>query len=466
MNYSFSLDRNNTKVHMVGIGGISMSGLAEILMHKDVKITGSDIHESEITDKLKSMGATIYPSHDARNIDDQSLVVYTAAVSQDNPELVEARNRGIPVIERADLLGAIMDQFNECIAVSGTHGKTTTTSMVSSITLEAGLDPTIHVGGILDMIGGNTRIGNSSYFIAEACEYKDSFLKFRPTLAIILNIDADHLDYFRDIDHIRSSFEGFIANVRNPGLVVLNLDDPQTKNLAKVLTRPTITYGLNSHEADWTAENIAFKEGYAHFTAFYQKAFWGNIQLSVPGLHNVSNALAAISACNALGISKSAIIKGLAHFKGTHRRLEDKGTLHGVRVMDDYAHHPTEIQATLSAARSLATGKLICVFQPHTYTRTHELLDDFSRAFAQADTVVVTDIYAAREKDTGLINSRILTERINMNTGNAVYISRFEDIVKFLLDNASSGDLVLTMGAGSIYRAGELYLDSKTSNAS
>ncbi len=464
MEQSFSLDRDNMTVHMVGIGGISMSGLAEILMHKNVKITGSDLHESEITNKLKSMGAIIYPSHDACNIDNQTLVVYTAAVPQDNPELVEARKRGIPIIERADLLGAIMDQFNECIAVSGTHGKTTTTSMVSSITLEAGLDPTIHVGGMLDLIGGNTRIGNSSYFIAEACEYKDSFLKFRPSLAIILNIDADHLDYFRDIDHIRSSFEGFIANVRNPGLVVLNLDDPQSKNLSKVLTRPMITYGLNTPEADWTAENITFKQGYASFTAIYQKSPWASIQLSVPGLHNVSNALAAISACNALGISKSAIIKGLGHFKGTHRRLEDKGTLHGVRVMDDYAHHPTEIQATLSAARSLATGRLICVFQPHTYTRTFELLDDFSRAFAQADTVIVTDIYAAREKDTGLINARVLTERVNVNTGNAVYISRFEDIVKFLSENAAPGDLILTMGAGSIYQAGELYLASKSAS--
>lgn len=461
MEQSFAFDGNNTTIHMVGIGGISMSGLAEILMNKNVKITGSDINTSEITERLKNMGAVVYPSHEASNINEQNLVVYTAAVSQDNPELVEARKRGIPVIERSELLGAIMDQFDHSIAISGTHGKTTTTSMISAITLEAGLDPTIHVGGILNLIDGNTRIGNSSYFVAEACEYKDSFLKFRPYLAIILNIDADHLDYFRDIDHIRSSFETFLGNVKNPGIIVMNIDDPQTKLLSKSLTRPIITYGANSSEADWTAENISFEGGYGTFTAIYKKKVWGKIKLSVPGMHNISNALAAIAACHALGIGQKAIANGLEHFRGTHRRLEDKGTLRGVRVMDDYAHHPTEVQATLSAARSLTQGRLFCVFQPHTYTRTYELLDDFSRAFAQADTVVITDIYAAREKDTGLINSRILTERINMNTGNALYISRFEDIVTFLEENAQSGDLVLTMGAGNIYRAGELYLASK-----
>lgn len=460
MKQSFSLDKNDLKVHMVGIGGISMSGLAEILMHKNIKITGSDIHESEITDRLRSMGAVIYNKHDADNITDQNLVVYTAAVSQDNPELVKARGLGIPVIERAELLGTIMDHFDKSIAISGTHGKTTTTSMISSITLEAGLDPTIHVGGLLDLIGGNTRIGSSPYFVVEACEYKESFLKLRPFLAIVLNIDADHLDYFRDIDHIRSAFEAFLSNVKDSGIIVINLDDPQTKTLSKTLTRPAVSFALNSAEADWTADNITFREGYASFTVIYKKAAWANISLSVPGIHNVSNALASIAACHALGIDRNAVIKGLEHFKGTHRRLEDKGTTHHIRVMDDYAHHPTEIQATLNAARSLTAGRIICVFQPHTYTRTFELLDDFSRAFAKADTVVVTDIYAAREKDTGLINSRVLTDRINMNTGNAVYISDFADIAKYLTENAQPGDLVLTMGAGDIYKAGELFLSA------
>lgn len=447
---------------MVGIGGISMSGLAEILMNKDVKITGSDIQETEITKRLRSMGAVINIGHSAGNITDQDLVVYTAAVSGDNPELVEARNRNIPVIERSVLLGAIMDQFENSIAVSGTHGKTTTTSMISSILLEAGLDPTIHVGGLLNLIGGNTRIGNSSYFIAEACEYKNSFLHFKPSLAVVLNIDADHLDFFRDIDHIKSSFEAFLANVRTPGLIVLNLDDPHAKSLLKVLTRPVITYGANSPEADWTCENISLKEGYADFTILHNKAVWGSIKLSVPGIHNVSNALAAIASCQGLGVPKGAIIKGLENYKGIHRRLEHKGMINNIRVMDDYAHHPTEIQATLNAARVLATNRLICVFQPHTYTRTYELLDDFSRAFALVDTVIVTDIYAAREKDTGIINSRILTDRINLNTGNAVYISDFGDIVKYLHENASAGDLVLTMGAGNVCKVADMFLSPTT----
>jgi len=458
MNHRFSLSPGNITVHMVGIGGISMSGLAEILMHRGIKITGSDLHESDITNRLKSMGAVVFPFHAASNITSQNLVVYSAAIPQDNPELVEARSKGIPIMERAELLGVIMDHFQHAVAVSGTHGKTTTTSMISQVMLEGGLDPTVHVGGLLDAIGGNTRIGNSSWFVAEACEYKDSFLKFRPSLAVVLNIEADHLDYFRDIEHIRSSFETFLSHVRSPGTIVLNFDDPQTRLLSKSLTRPFISYGLKSPEADWTCEDVTFENACASFTVYHKKSSWSTVRLSVPGLHNVSNALACIAACHALGIPQTAIIKGLESFKGTHRRLENKGTRNGIRVMDDYAHHPTEIQATLRSARALASGRLFCVFQPHTYTRTYELLDDFSRSFALADTVVVTDIYAAREKDTGLIHARVLADGINRNTGNAVYISDFADIVQFLNDNAQSGDLVITMGAGDIHKVGDMYL--------
>lgn len=463
MNIGFSFESGNITVHMVGIGGISMSGLSEILMHKGISITGSDIHETEITDRLKSMGAVIYPSHDALNITNQDLVVHTAAVSIDNPELVEARRKGIPIIDRAELLGAIMDQFQQSIAVSGTHGKTTTTSMISSIMIEAGLDPTIQVGGLLDRIGGNTRIGNSLWFIAEACEYKDSFLKFKPTLAVVLNIEADHLDYFDGLDDIRSSFESFLSNVKNPGSIVLNIDDPQTRLISKTLTRPFIGYGINSADSDWTCGDMAVENGYASFTVNYKMSPWGGIKLAVPGMHNVSNSLAAIAACHELGVPQTAIIKGLETFKGTHRRLEDKGIIKGVRVMDDYAHHPTEIQASLSAARAMTGGHMICVFQPHTYTRTYELLDDFSRAFGLADTVVVTDIYAAREPDTGLIHSRSLAEGINRNTGNAIYISGFQDISRFLEENAHSGDMVITMGAGDIYKVGLQFLSSPDS---
>ncbi len=448
------------KVHMVGIGGISMSGLSEILLHHGVKITGSDFSQSDITKELQKKGVLVYPDHSGSNITDQDLVVYTAAVSQDNPELVEARRKGIPVIERADLLGFIMDQYAKAIAISGTHGKTTTTSMISAITIEAGLDPTIQVGGILDIIGGNTRIGSGDYFVAEACEYKGSFLKFRPSVAIVLNIEADHLDYYKDVNHIRSAFEDFLSNVRYPGSIILNKDDPQTRTLAKSLTRPFITYGINEQDVDFEARNITYVNGCAEFTVFHKKSEWGKIKLSVPGQHNVSNAMAAIAASHVMGISHTAVRKGLERFRGTHRRQENKGTPHGVRIMDDYAHHPTEIQATLSAVRALTSGKLICVFQPHTYTRTHELLDDFARSFAQADTVVVTDIYAAREKDTGLIHSRTLTDRINTQTGNALYLSDFSDITAFLTEHASPGDLVITLGAGNVYKICDLLIEA------
>lgn len=461
MENGFSFGSGNITVHMIGVGGISMSGLAEILLHKGVSITGSDLHESEITDRLKTMGAVIRTGHSSDNISSQNLVVYTAAVATDNPELAEARRRGIPVMERAELLGAIMDQFQGSVAVSGTHGKTTTTSMISTVFIEAGLDPTVHVGGLLDRIGGNTRIGSSRWFVAEACEYKDSFLKFRPSMAVVLNIDADHLDYFRDIDHIRASFEAFISNVKNPGDIILNLDDPQTRLLSKTLTRPFTGYGINSPDSGWSCDDISFESGCASFAVKYRNSSWGRIKLSVPGLHNLSNALACIAAGHAAGIAQTAIIKGLESFKGTHRRLEDKGIRNGVRVMDDYAHHPTEIQASLSAARTLATGHLICVFQPHTYTRTLELLEDFSRSFGMADTVIVTDIYAAREKDTGAIHARTLAESINRNTGNAVYIKDFGDIARFLDENAQAGDVVITMGAGDIHRAGSLFLSSE-----
>lgn len=458
--YNFYTQNEGTTVHMVGVGGISMSGLAEILMNKSVNITGSDCTESEITKKLIAKGATVFIGHSASNVQGQDLVVYTAAVSKDNPELIEARRQGIPTIERSVLLGNIMDQYEHSVAISGTHGKTTTTSMISSIVLESDLDPTIHVGGLLDIIDGNTRVGQSQYFITEACEYKNSFLHFRPSLAIILNIDADHLDFFKDIDDIRNSFEKFLSNVRPEGGIILNIDDPQTRNLSKLLTRPFITFGITSDDAHWSCEH-KFKDGLSNLDVFYKKTFWASIKLPVPGIHNISNALAAIATCHSLGIQKSTIVTGLEKFKNPHRRLEDKGNIYGIRVMDDYAHHPTEIQASLNAVRVLTTNKIFCVFQPHTYTRTYELLDDFSKSFAQADNVIITDIYAAREKDTGIINSSILSDRINKITGNSVYIPKSEDIITFLKENTSTGDLIITMGAGNIYKLGEDFIKPK-----
>ncbi len=449
-------------VHMVGIGGISMSGLCEILMNMGIQVTGSDVKNSPIIERLKLKNIPVFLKQEPTNITDQKLVVYTAAMNEHHPELEAAREKGIPVIDRATLLGEIMKMYEKSIAVSGTHGKTTTTSMISSCLMEAGTDPTIHIGGILDSIGGTTRVGGQHYFVSEACEYKDSFLKFHPYMAIILNIDTDHLDYFRDLDHIYESFSRFAAQITPNGILVGNADDDRVTKLLSQVDCHTVTYGLTSSKASWTARNISFDEnGCASFQVVHNKKSIQRVKLSIPGLQNVSNSLACFAACYTLGVPAELIRLGLRKFSGTHRRFEHKGIVDGIRVVDDYAHHPTEVMATLKAARSCTRGKLLCVFQPHTYTRTLELLDDFSRAFTMADKVYLTDIYAAREKDTGLIHSSQLADKINQTMNNAVYVASFKDTVDQLIQDSSPGDMILTMGAGDVDRVGELFLQEK-----
>jgi len=446
-------------VHFIGIGGISMSGLAEILLNLGFSVSGSDMKPSNITSKLENKGIKIYMGHNEENIGDADLVIYTAAVKSDNPELVKAKSLGIPTLDRATLLGEIMKKYPFSVAVSGTHGKTTTTSMISLIMLESSLDPTIHIGGELDAIGGNTRIGGNNYFIAEACEYVESFLKFYPYLAVVLNIEADHLDYFKDIEHIKDAFLKFIRLVPENGYVVACVDDENISSLLKDVHCNVITYGLNSKNAMWTAEDISFNEnGFASFTVLKNSEKVANIQLNVPGIHNISNALASIAACHALGCSFENIKKGLESYTGIHRRFELKGIENNIKVVDDYAHHPSEIKATLKAARSGNYPRIWTVFQPHTYTRTKFLLDEFSTAFKDADKVIITDIYSAREKDTGEIHSRILAEKIRENGQDAIYLSDFEGIVEYLKKNVSEGDLILTMGAGDVYKVGEMFL--------
>lgn len=458
------LDSNRIKyIHFVGIGGISMSGLAEILVNMGYRISGSDMKSSNITEKLKKMGIEIHINHSEQNINNPDLVVYTAAIKDNNPELVKARELGIPTMERATLLGLIMKRFPKSIAVSGTHGKTTTTSMVTMIMLESELDPTIHIGGELDAIGGNTKIGGNNYFVTEACEYVESFLKFFPYLAIVLNIEEDHLDYYKDIEHIKSAFYKFLSLVPKDGYIVACADDSNTMELLGKLQCSKVTYGIKSAAADWTAKDIRFDTfGKASFKVFYNNSFFSDIKLNVPGMHNVSNALAAITACSTLGCGEEHIRLGLEKFFGTHRRFELKGIVDDIKVIDDYAHHPSEVKATLLAARNAEHNKIWCVFQPHTYTRTKCLLDEFSTAFADADYVLVSDIYAAREKDTGDINSGILCDRISSAGKNAMYIKGFDSISDYLVEHARSGDIVLTMGAGDIYKVGEMFLDKKT----
>jgi len=461
-NINLSDLKNIKNVHFIGIGGISMSGLAEILKNHGYNISGSDMKSSNITERLKKDGIKIYIGHKEENIENCDLVVYTAAVKENNPELKKAKQLGIPTIERAVLLGQITKKYPYSIAISGTHGKTTTTSMISMIMLEANLNPTIHIGGELDAIGGNTRIGGNEYFITEACEYVESFLKLHPYLAVILNIEADHLDYFKDINHIKQAFLKFMNLVPEGGYIIACIDDPNVSSLLSQSSRNTVTYGIKSENADWTARNIQFDvSGCASFDLVQNGNTISTIKLKVPGIHNVSNSLAAAAACHTLGCGINNIVMGLESFSGTHRRFEVKGVVDNIKIIDDYAHHPSEIKATLKAAKSTSHSKIWCVFQPHTYTRTKLLLNDFSEAFFDADKVIVTDIYSAREIDTGEIHSSILAKEINAKSNNAIYISDFSDIVEYLKENVSPGDLILTMGAGDVYRVGEMFLKEK-----
>ena len=446
-------------IHFIGIGGISMSGLAEILLGEDFKVSGSDSKESPLTDSLTRKGARIFYGQRASNItDDVELVVYTAAIHPDNPEYASAVEKGIPMLTRAQLLGQIMRNYDTPIAVSGTHGKTTTTSMISQILLEADADPTISVGGILPSIGGNIRVGQSETFVTEACEYTNSFLSFFPKISVILNIDADHLDFFKDIDDIRHSFRKFAQLLPADGALIINADTLHYQDIIKDLSCKIITYGLE-HEAQYQATDITYgKYGHASFTVLKDGRKAGSFYLKVPGSHNVSNALAAIALAQLLQIPDDVIVKGLGSFTGTDRRFQYKGEVAGVTIVDDYAHHPTEIQATLNAAHNYPHKKLWCVFQPHTYTRTKALLPEFAQALKLADHVVLADIYAARETDNLGISSKDLQARIQELGTPCEYFPTFDEIENFLLNNCEAGDLLITMGAGDVVKIGEQLL--------
>lgn len=451
------------KIHFIGIGGISMSGLAEILQNMGYSISGSDMKDSEIAEKLRNEGMEIHIGHDAQNVIGSDLVIYTAAVKNDNPEMIEAKKLGIPTIERAVLLGEIMKKYSIGIAISGTHGKTTTTSMVATIMLEAEKNPTIHIGGVLDSIGGNTYIGGEEFFVTEACEYVESFLHFNPFLALVLNIELDHVDYFKDFNHFRSAFEKFIALVPKNGYVVGCIDDINTREvLSKVTSCNVITYGMNSGDAMWSARDIETKEnGCSKFTLLHNGIEMCKIEVGVPGNHNINNALGAISSCFTLGCSLEAIAAGIKKYTGTHKRFEYKGTKNGVKVVDDYAHHPTAVKATLQSAKNTSSKRIWSIFQPHTYSRTKAFIDEFADSFGNADKIIIADIYAAREKDTGEVHSSMLAKKLQERGKDAIYINGFDAICKHLDENTIEGDLVLTMGAGDIYKVGEMFVKGK-----
>ncbi|WP_101772546.1 UDP-N-acetylmuramate--L-alanine ligase [Peptostreptococcus faecalis] len=446
-------------VHFIGIGGINMSALAEICINKGYKVTGSDMQESYLVDRLRSLGATIYIGQKKENISkDTNLVIYTAAISDDNEEFLEAKNNNILMINRAAFLGQIMREYKNSIAVSGTHGKTTTTSMLSSIFNYAEKDPTILVGGNLSSIGGNVRIGSSENFITEACEYVDSFLNFNPFISIVLNIEEDHLDYFSGIEEIKASFNKFGKLLPEDGFFIINGDNENTKDIVYDVDATIIRFGQNE-DNDAVISDIKYDEdGFAVFNLKYNKVNLGTFRLSVYGVHNVYNATAAIIASIVSGIDVDTIKSAIKTYTGVGRRFEKKGNFNGAVVIDDYAHHPTEVKAALSAAKNLKKNKLWVIFQPHTYSRTKALLNEFSEAFYSADNVIITDIYAAREKDPGDISSKDLCDRLYQNNVDAKYIQTFDDIVDYLKDNVGEGDLVITCGAGPVNKVGEKLL--------
>ncbi|MCM8709588.1 UDP-N-acetylmuramate--L-alanine ligase [Clostridium sp. SYSU_GA19001] len=456
MSFDFIKDKHK-KIHFIGIGGISMSGLAEILLENNYRVSGSDMKSSLLTEKLGKHGAEIFIGHASKNVEGSDLVVYTAAVSEDNPELIRAKELNIPTMDRAEFLGKIMKGHKYNVAISGTHGKTTTTSMVSHIFLNADLDPTILVGGELDIIDGNVKTGKSEYFITEACEYKASFLKFFPYIGVILNIEADHLDFYRNIDHIQDTFTEFVKLIPEDGYLIAYSEDEKLKKVIKSAKCNVLTYGIN--EGDIRAKNINFNDrGCAIFDVYKNEEKLFTANLNVPGKHNVLNGLASICVALSLNVDYKNIVEGLANFFGTHRRFEIKGVKNGVTVVDDYAHHPTEIKATLEAAKNYPHKKIYCVFQPHTYTRTLTLFDNFVHSFSNADEVILADIYAAREKFTKAVSSDMLGDKIRELGQNCKNFHGFEDIVSYLNTVLENGDLLLTVGAGDVYKIGEMYL--------
>lgn len=442
-------------IHFIGIGGISMSGLAQIALKNGYTVTGSDWNRSGITSELEAMGADIVYGRDAVHpgIGDAALAVYTAAAKEDNPERLAAGEKGIRSVDRAEFLGAVMKRYTHAVGVSGTHGKTTTTSMLAHAMIHAKLDPTISVGGELDLIGGNIRTGSHEYFVTEACEYTNSFLKFYPTIALITNIEEDHLDFFSGIDEIIESFRRFAMLTQDTGTVVALGSDENIQKALDGAELDVVTYGMES-VYDYYPQNIKYNAGFPSFDVYRNGEKKCSLSLNVPGEHNILNALASVAVCELLGVDAQTAADGIETFKGTHRRFEKKGFVNGAAVIDDYAHHPTEIKATLQAARAFDANRVITIFQPHTYSRTRTLWSEFVSAFDNTDELILTHIYAAREQFDGVTRPEKLAEEIKARGVNAKYIEDFDDIVKYIKQTAQKGDIVFTMGAGDVTEIG------------
>ena len=447
------LDLDKIKnIHFIGIGGAGMSALSYVMIKRGYQVSGSDAKPGYMATNLAKEGALVFIGHSACQIE---VVVVSTAIHPDNPELVEAKKRQVPVIHRSDVLAYLMNK-HKGVAVAGAHGKTTTSSMLSCITCEGGLDPTIVVGGIVNNLGSNAVNGKSDYVVAEADESDGSFLKFHPYLAVITNIENDHLDHYGSEENIQAAFAKFVEQIKEDGKAILCYDNAKVRALGEKTGKTVISYGIDSKDADYRAENIEYGKNGTTYDILYKNEVIGKGQLIVPGRHNVLNSLGAIAAARELGIPLESILASLAHFSGAKRRFETKGKVGGVWVVDDYAHHPTEIAVTLKAARQTQPERLVCVFQPHRYTRTQLLLDQFAVAFKDCDELIITDIYAASEDPIPGVSGEMLAHKIAETTGQKVrYISGQDKIEETLEREVRPGDLVITMGAGDIYRLGE-----------
>ncbi|HEX9873346.1 MAG TPA: UDP-N-acetylmuramate--L-alanine ligase [Deferrimonas sp.] len=442
------------KIHFVGIGGIGMSGIAEVLLNLGYGVSGSDLRETEITRRLQSFGGQIAYGHRPENVEGVDVVVTSTAVKADNPEVLEAHRRLIPVIPRAEMLAELM-RMKYGIAVAGTHGKTTTTSMVATVLSHGGIDPTVVIGGRLDSIGSNAKLGQGKFLVAEADESDGSFLKLSPTIAVVTNVDADHLDFYRDLEHIKETFVDFINKVPFFGLAVLCLDDPNIQAFIPEVRKRFVTYGLAA-QADFHATEIAHSQGHTAFTVHHQGTVLGRITIGMPGQHNVLNALAAVAVAMELGLPFATIAEGFQDFGGVNRRFQIKYDEGEIMVVDDYGHHPAEIKATLAAARAGWDRRVVAIFQPHRYSRTAALFDEFLTAFYQADHLVVMDIYAAGEEPIPGADAQALAEGVTGHGHKDVhYIAERDAVVAHLTAQMRPGDIVITLGAGNVWQVGE-----------
>ncbi len=459
-NISQYIKNPSLKPFLIGIGGVSMCSLAETLLSAGCEVSGSDFKESETVDRLRSLGITVFVGHQAENVAGADYIIRSAAIHEDNPEIMAARQKGIPVFERAEGWGAVMQGYEKALCVAGTHGKTSSTSMLTHIALAAETDPTVMIGGNLPVLGGGHRVGvKKEVILLESCEYCNSFLHFCPTTAVILNVEADHLDFFKDLDDVKASFRKFALRVpQENGLVVVNADDEGAVDCVKDLPRKVVTFGIENH-ADYMAHNIEYHQGTAAFTVTRQGEQLTKIKLLVPGKHNVLNALSCVVAAYENGMDVTAIENGLASYTGVGRRFEFKGEYGGAVIYDDYAHHPGEISALFDAVEEMGFDRIIAVFQPHTYTRTKAFFEEFAQQLSRPDLLVLADIFAAREVNTLGISSADLAAQID----GSYYIPDFGDIVEFLKKMARPGDCILTIGAGELNKvSGELAAQSKT----